>query len=201
MHAYLKALERTVGLPSGVSVRLRPIRPDDEASLIALYARLSPDTAYQRFFSRMARLPRAWAHRFANVDYRRRFAVVAELDMEPERALIGVARYEAYEDGVTAEVALVVEDRWQRQGLGGTLLDEVLRGGNERGIDEFRAYVLAANRRMLDLLARRTDVVRTATSQGVTEVLFRRRVARPHGAGDKSGPSRAWVVYRKSARL
>jgi len=38
-------------------VRLRPIRPEDAAALTQLYDRLSPESAYQRFFTVMRRLP------------------------------------------------------------------------------------------------------------------------------------------------
>ena len=44
-------------------LRLRLIRPDDEPRLIALHERLSAQTAYQRFFTVMRRLPTNWASR------------------------------------------------------------------------------------------------------------------------------------------
>ena len=40
-----------VTLTDGTPVVLRPIRPEDESALTALYERLSPQTAYQRFFT------------------------------------------------------------------------------------------------------------------------------------------------------
>jgi hypothetical protein len=57
---------------------------------MALYGRLSPLTAYQRFFTVMRRLPPDWTHILANVDYDRRMAIVA---LDPGDELIGVARY------------------------------------------------------------------------------------------------------------
>ncbi len=53
--------ERSVRLRSGAAVHLRAIRPEDEDRLIALYGRLSPESARQRFFTGMKWLPRAWA--------------------------------------------------------------------------------------------------------------------------------------------
>jgi len=73
------------------------------------------------------------------------------------------------------EVAFVVEDGWQGFGLGPMLLDAVLRAGEARGIQRFRAYVLADNDRMLRLLARYTDVVDRRLEDGVVALLFRSR--------------------------
>jgi hypothetical protein len=68
-----------VTLPNGASIRLRAIQPDDARPLMALCRRLSSNTVYQRFFSFRRLLPEE-AHAFANVDYRQRMAVVAEVD-------------------------------------------------------------------------------------------------------------------------
>jgi RimJ/RimL family protein N-acetyltransferase len=175
--AYPRELVRTVALKDGTSARLRPIRPDDEPRLVDLYERLSRHTAYQRFFTVMRRLPNDWYHFFANVDYVRRLAVVAERETVAGTQLIGVGRYEPSEQPDTAEVAFVVEDGWQGRGLGAILLEAVLAAADARSIRRFRAYVLADNHRMLRLLATRTEVEERKTEEGVTGLTFRRRPA------------------------
>jgi GNAT superfamily N-acetyltransferase len=174
---YPKELERTAVLRNGVRVHLRPIRPEDAPRLMALYERLSVDTAYRRFFTRMTTLPPELAHYFANVDYQRRLAIVAELPEGQAPLVIGVGGCEPTDSPTTAEVALVVEDAWQRLGLGTILLGELLHASGQRGICEFRADVLKSNDRMLRLLARHTDVTRRRTQHGVTEIFFHRRPA------------------------
>jgi RimJ/RimL family protein N-acetyltransferase len=167
-------LEREERLDDGTLVKIRPIRPEDEPRLIDLYGRLSRQTAYQRFFTIMKRLPSQWAHLFANVDYHRRLALVAEHaedGCDPE--LIGVGRYEPTERPDTAELAFVVQDGWQGRGLGRILLREVMGAGVARGIHRFRAMVLAENRRMLHLLTRHTDVIERTVEDGVASLLLR----------------------------
>ena len=173
---YPTELEREVILNDGTRVRIRPIRPDDEPRLIALYARLSEHTAYQRFFTVMPRLPRDWAHFFANVDYRRRLALVAEHEAAGGPEVIGVAEYEPSEDEENAvEVAFLVQDEWQGRGLGTILFHDLLSAADARGIRRFCAYVLAGNARMLDLLTRFTDIQCRKTEAGVTGFFFTRR--------------------------
>jgi len=174
---YPRELVRTVALKDGFSARLRPIRPDDEPRLLDLYERLSRHTAYQRFFTVLRRLPADWYHFFANVDYVRRLALVAERETVAGVQLIGVGRYEPAEEPDTAEVAFVVEDGWQGRGLGGILLDAVLGAAEARGIHRFSAYVQADNHRMLRLLATRTQVEERKTEEGVTGLRFRRAPA------------------------
>jgi RimJ/RimL family protein N-acetyltransferase len=162
----LSRFDRVLTLESGERVRVRPIRSDDEPRLSELYDRSSRDTRYHRFFTVMRRLPPDWAHFLANVDYDRRFALVVE-DLEaPATSLVGVARYEPSEPGV-AELAVVVEDRWQGKGLGTLLLTELFRAAVDNGITRFRAWVLGENRRMLELLARHAEVLERSIEQGV----------------------------------
>ena len=174
-NAYPRNLQREVALKNGETLRIRPIRPDDEERLVELYNRLSRQTAYQRFFTVRPHLPPDWFHYFANVDYRRRLALVAERETVAGVEVIGVGRYEASGDEATGEVAFVLEDGYQGQGLGAVLLDAIVRAGTERGLKRFRAYVLTENHRMLRLLAHHTRIIERKTEQGETTVLFEPR--------------------------
>jgi RimJ/RimL family protein N-acetyltransferase len=169
---YPKEFERDVTLSDGTHLHLRPIRPDDAPRLSELHDRLSRRTAYQRFFTVMKHLPPDWAQKLAAVDYRTRFAIVAERPAERGTELVGVGRYEPTDEPGTAEVAFVVQDGWQDRGLGTILFDDVLRAALERGVRRFRAFVLPENRRMLDLITRFGDIKERKTEQGVTELLF-----------------------------
>jgi RimJ/RimL family protein N-acetyltransferase len=165
-----REFDRDLILNDGACVRLRPIVPEDEAGLIALHGRLSQQSAYQRFFTIMPRLSSSWAHHLANVDYRQRLALVA---VDPATAdLIGVARYEPTSDPATAEVAFVVQDSWQNRGLGTRLFRELLRAASLNGFARFQAWVLADNRRMLDMIARFGAIVVRTLDQGVVDVVF-----------------------------
>jgi GNAT superfamily N-acetyltransferase len=170
MPTLMREFDHEIALEDGARLRLRPIVAADETLLMALHSRLSQQTAYQRFFTLMGRLPLDWAHYLANVDYRRRLALVA---VDPDTSdLVAVARYETTADAQTVEVAFVVEDSWQNRGLGTALFSELLRAAAMNGIEHFRAWVLADNRRMLDLIARFATMGQRRLEQGVVEVTF-----------------------------
>jgi RimJ/RimL family protein N-acetyltransferase len=169
---YPEELSRTVTATDGTPVFVRAIRPDDAERLIAFYDRLSEHTAYQRFFTVMKRLPPDWARMLANVDYVTRLALVAEVATQSGLELIAVARYEPTSRADTVEVAFVVQDGWQNKGLGTLLFRSLLAAAQARGFRRFSAYVLATNRRMLDLISRFANVVERKLDQGVVEATF-----------------------------
>jgi RimJ/RimL family protein N-acetyltransferase len=169
---YPEELTHTVTATDGTPVFVRAIRPADAERLIAFHARLSEHTAYQRFFTVMKRLAPDWARMLANVDYVKRLALVAEVKTPGGLELVAVARYELMSRADTAEVAFVVQDGWQNKGLGTMLLHDLLRAAQARGIHRFTAYVLASNRRMLDLISRFTTVEERTLDHGVVEATF-----------------------------
>ena len=172
---YPTELEREVVLKDGTALHLRPIRPEDAPRLVDFYDRLSRHSAYQRFFSLMKRLPPDWARFLATVDYQLRLALVAERGPAPAPELVAVGRYEPAEAPDVVEVAFVVMDGFQGQGLGAILLQHLLDAAEARGIHRFRAYVLADNRPMLTLISRSTTILERRIDAGVADILFERR--------------------------
>jgi len=181
---YPVELERDLVGRDGTRFCLRPIRPDDASSLVALHGRLSEQTIYQRFFTILRRLPTNWARYLAKVDYRRRLALVVERQGPDGPELVGVGRYEPTNDPGRAEVAFVIEDRWQRMGLGSALFNDLLAAAEARDIHEFSADVLGDNTRMLDLIRRFGQVVSSQLRSGVVSLVFRRRAS---AEGDAKG--------------
>jgi acetyltransferase len=178
---------KPVMLTDGTQVTLRHIRPEDESALTALYERLSPQTAYQRFFTVMRRLPPDWAHILANVDYDRRTAIAA---LGPGGELIGVARYIYDERAQEAEIAIVIEDRWQGRCLGTRLLGELIAYAEARGIRRFRAYVLGDNLRMFKLIRRVTTILERQLDSGVVSLLLAPLAPRPPAVESTGGSTR-----------
>ena len=82
----------------------------------------------------------------------------------------------------TVEVAFVVQDDWQGRGLGAILFGALVAAAGARGIERFRAWVLADNRRMLELITRLGDVQQRSFAQGVVELVFTPRAAASPGA-------------------
>src|SRR5918998_5120653 len=138
-------------LRDGTSVPVREIRAEDAPALQRLVGRSSERSIELRFFGPMRELTEEKARRFAEVDGRDRFALVA-LDPEDEDEIVGVVRYERMRGTDGAEYAALVEDRFQGRGLGLGLTRRLIEAARERGIGLLHVLVLRENRGMLRLL-------------------------------------------------
>ena len=152
-----------IPLRDGTRLEVRPIRPDDADALVALHARLSADTIYRRYFGARPHLDPADVDRFTRVDGRTRFALVAMRGTE----LVAVARYEGRAGDSGAEIAVVVDDALQHQGVGRSMLERLVDVAREAGLDTLVADVLAGNAAMLALL-RTLGLTRRIVSDGET---------------------------------
>src|SRR5918997_1014702 len=138
-------------LRDGTCVVVREIRADDAPALQRLVGRSSERSIELRFFGPMKELSDEEARRFAEVDGKDRFALVA-LDPEDEGEIVAVVRYEREGGTDGAEYAALVEDRFQGQGLGIGLTRHLIEGARERGIGRLHALVMRENWKMLSLL-------------------------------------------------
>jgi len=138
---------------NGRALTVRPIEITDVERLQRMFGRLSPESIRFRFFSPIPRLPRSVLLRLADVDHCRRDALVV-LDGDE---IVAVARYNGLagpQETVVgdAELAVTVEDAWQRRGLGGRLTRRLAVLARERGYDAFVATILPENRAALRLV-------------------------------------------------
>jgi acyl-CoA synthetase (NDP forming)/GNAT superfamily N-acetyltransferase len=168
--AYPTEWELDALLRDGTPVHLRPIRPEDEDALVAFHSRLSPHTIYRRFFSPRPVLPPKDVHRFTNVDYHDRLALIALIHGE----MAGVARYDRQPAPAVdeAEVAFVIEDRHQGRGLGSLLLEHLAAAARERGFRYFVAETLAENRSMLGVFRDAGFVAERRFEDGLVHLRF-----------------------------
>ena len=150
-------LHRT--LDDGTAVLVRPIRPEDKASLEESFQRLSPRSRYRRFFSAMPKLPDGWAENLTDVDHTTHRAwVVVDPNAAPEGEGadglgIAVGRMIVDPDDPTvAEAAFTVLDEYQGRGIGRLLLDAIVSSAALNGIERIRAETLRDNHGMIQLM-------------------------------------------------
>ena len=142
---YPSELSRQITLADGHHVTLRPIRPEDERAWIKLLESCSPATIHDRFGGLVHHFNHQFASRFCFIDYDRELAIVAEIDVDGDKQLIGVGRLVAYADRDRASLSLLVGDKWQRHGLASQLADLCLEVAREWKIAQVLAETTADN--------------------------------------------------------
>lgn len=152
-------------LRDGRRVLIRPISRNDADRLVKFHESLSDRTIYQRFFSAHPHLSDQEVARFTQVDHLLREAYVATENED----IVAVGRLDTI-DSQSAEVAFVIRDDYQRQGLGSALFSLLAETAREQGIRKFVAEVLPQNRAMIRLFEVFGDSVKKETEDGVTHV-------------------------------
>ena len=137
-------------MKDGAKVTVRPIRPEDEPAMVKFHGLLSDETVYLRYFH-MAKLDTRVAHdrlvRKCFIDYDREMALVAELagpDSDPP-SIIGVGRLSRRPLSEEAELAVVVADLYQHQGLGGELIARLVKVAQAEGLKRIVAEFHSEN--------------------------------------------------------
>lgn len=169
---------RKAKLKDGARVLLRPIKPEDEPMWHALLASCSQQSLWFRFRYLFKQTTHEMATRFCFIDYDREIAIVAELEEDGQRKLIGVARLVADADHKDAEYAVLVADAYQGIGLGSLLTDYCLEICDDWGIATVVVETAPENRRMLDIFQHRQFELDRTTSSDV--VLGRKELCPAH---------------------
>jgi acetyl coenzyme A synthetase (ADP forming)-like protein len=160
--------ECDVVLKSGSTLRLRPVRPEDAAELLAFYRRLSPDSLYFRFFS-APQLDVKKAESVCDVDYENTFGLVGETGGRIV-AIGHFFRNSAHPE--RAEAAFAVEDALHGQGIGTRMLERLAEIGRARGIQTFEADVLSQNRKMIGVFRSAGFELTQRFEGGVGKLIF-----------------------------
>ncbi len=142
----------------GRKVRIRDIAPQDAPLLVGLFDRLSTETRYLRFHSLMSNLTpkqkQAMARELSALDPARAAALVALAQEEQGESAVAVARFSSPQDPREADVAIVVRDDYQKDGLGTHLIRRIAERGRRMGFRRFRSVMLSTNLAVPRLLAR-----------------------------------------------
>ena len=170
LHGFTSALHREgdVVLRDGSTVRIRTMRPHDEAGLCALLNSLSEESRWLRFYCiKNSAGSAAEAHREANLDHS--FGLVA-CSGNDER-VVGHAFYAVVADN-RAEVAFTIANDFQGRGLASILLGQLAQVASANGIEIFEAEVVAANHAMVRVFRSSGFPIEVNATAGQLHVVF-----------------------------
>jgi GNAT superfamily N-acetyltransferase len=122
---------------AGSMVDVRRAAPGDRQALTEMMDRCSPQTRYLRFHGHVAAFPARYLTE-ALAGHPDHVALVA---CAGPGHVVALASCRAAGDG-TAELGVLVEDAWQRLGIGGALLGELVRHARRDGVPMLAAQVL-----------------------------------------------------------
>ncbi len=167
---YPVALETFRTTRSGLNILLRPVKIGDEPLMKDFFYALSNDSMYRRFMSVRMDMPHERLQEFGIVDYANRMMILAIVEGDSKETIAAIGQYEINEKMHTAEVALVVKDKYQNMGVGHDLLSYLTRLARRRGLLGFTAEVLVENKPMLNLFKKMGFDTEKRSEEGVYEM-------------------------------
>jgi acetyltransferase len=137
-------------MKGGTEVTLRPIRPEDEPLMVKFHETLSDRSVYMRYFSSLSLSSRVSHERLVRicfVDYDRVMALVVDHKDEAtgQHRILGVGRLVKLQAKNEAEVAILVSDQCQKQGLGIELLRRTVQIARDEKLRSVSAEMLRDN--------------------------------------------------------
>jgi RimJ/RimL family protein N-acetyltransferase len=128
----------------GLALHVRPLAEEDRRPLVEFFARLSERSRYQRFMTAKPALTRRDVEMLTDVDHRAQEVVIA-VDPDDGR-VVAEARYAQWpREPDVADVAFVVADEWQRQGIATMLAAEIVRLARASGFRRLTASTFGDN--------------------------------------------------------
>jgi acyl-CoA hydrolase/RimJ/RimL family protein N-acetyltransferase len=167
---YPEGLETSRTTKSGVKIFLRPVRLSDEHLLKNFFYALSSDCMYHRFITTRTSMPHEQLQKFVVIDYTKEMVILAIMAENGNDVIVGMGQYFIDEETHTAEVAFVVRDDHQGQGIGAELIRYLTLLAKKSGLHGFVAEVLMDNKPMLQLFQQMGFIIEQRAEAGMYEL-------------------------------
>jgi len=138
-------------LNGGLSISVRPIKPEDAPLLVEFFNGLSAASVIFRFLTHLKTLPPEWVEHFTRIDYSQDVALVAVKEIESRERILGVCRIMRQPGSASGEIAVVIADDWQGKGIGELLCRRCIGIAQELGMTSIWGIVLPENKKFVAL--------------------------------------------------
>lgn len=145
---------KQVALKDGSSIRIRPIRPEDEPQIRLFHKNLSESTVRRHYFAFLSLQERITHERLIQIcciDYQQEMRFIAE---SADKSILGICTYHKLPNSNEAEFKLIIIDSVQGKGLGKALLIHLIDVAKLEKIERLIGYILNENEVLLGMCAR-----------------------------------------------
>jgi GNAT superfamily N-acetyltransferase len=159
--------EARLMVKDGRSFTVRPCRPDDKPLLERMFRSCSKETLYTRFLSPGLGVPLRYLDRLMRHNPPAVLSLMAEAQEQGENIAVALMNFVSTGPGNQGEIAIVVQDDFQNNGLGSAMLQVLYELARKRGVKKFVADIDASNRRVFHLIKRSALPAEITIFQGV----------------------------------
>ena len=180
------------GVPAGPAgagaglIRVRQAVPADRAALARMFERCTAATRYRRFHGPVKAIPERYlAEALSGSPFHHALVTYLEPARRQPRtpgrcpaAAVALASCRLVDEGA-AELGVLIEDAWQRKGLGTRLVRELVAHASDVGLRVLEAQLLAEQAWITSLLRPHGTCRLRSTGNGVLNVTVRLEPTRP----------------------
>jgi len=145
------AYRENVLLKDGQGLYFKPAVQEDFPHVESFMKRLSRESLRMRFMASVSEVSQNIIKDLCSGDFKQSGSILALTGDNEEKKVVGIGNYIAVGNGHTAEVALLVEDKYQGKGIGTLLLERLAGLAAANGFIELEAEVLPDNQSMINV--------------------------------------------------
>jgi len=146
---YPMNIETMKTFKDGLELKIRPVRASDEDMMRRLFYKFSDEAKYYRYFTHVKVMPHKNMQKYLSVDYENIMSIVAVLHHGNTERIVAEARYAAYPNSDSSEMAYLVDEEYQGKGIATFMAEYLIKIAKDKGIKKLTASVLSQNRKML----------------------------------------------------
>jgi acetate---CoA ligase (ADP-forming) len=143
--------KENVLLKDGQGVTLKPATPDDIPKVELFMSRVSQESLRMRFMASVSQVASSVIYELCSGDFKTNGCLLAISGENNNADVIGLGNYLSTGNGHVAEVAFLIEDKYQGKGVGTLLLERLAGLAAANGFVEFEAEVLPENQQMINV--------------------------------------------------
>jgi GNAT superfamily N-acetyltransferase len=159
-------------LCDGLHIEIRSLRLEDQRALLSAVSHTGDQSLYRRFFSLRRDFTDQEVAHFLRVDFINQVALVVTAQDCGQEIIVGGGRYLVTRPR-EAELAFLVDDRYQGRGIGTLLFHHLMVLARVAGLKRLHAEVLADNLAMLRVFAKCAVSADTTRASGTVQVVVR----------------------------
>jgi acetate---CoA ligase (ADP-forming) len=167
-----KVFSEYVLLRDGQSVCLRTATKEDVPAVEALLQSVSPQSLQMRFMGAVSYVSPSMIQSMCSNNPRESLSLLAIVGQEPDSRVVGIGSYATLGSCRKAEVAFLVQDKFQGRGISTLLLERLAGIAAGNGFVGFEAEVLYENQAMINVFRDSGFEVHQALESGSIHVAF-----------------------------
>jgi acyl-CoA hydrolase/GNAT superfamily N-acetyltransferase len=169
---YPEHLETVRTTRSGLVIRLRPVRINDETNIKDFFYSLSDQSFQRRFMSSRRDMPHKLRQDYVVIDYSKEMVILACIEDQGKEIVVGMGQT-IKDENQMAEVAFAVRDDYHNKGVGSELLSYLTVLAKREGLQGFTAEVLVENIPMLHVFEKMMPDMHKKINYGAYELIMR----------------------------